>query len=125
MTGPLNRGYAGLISLLITAALILMLTALYFVPSDDEEDDDEARIQHSGASAVEKANTAVLRIRLVEVRQSLQMFNAVEGRFPESLDELCAGSSYTVNPLPGGYEYVYTPDRGTVVIAKDGNTVCK
>ena len=123
VNGKRNAGYAGLIGLLITVAIILILTSLYFGSSDDEGDSSE----NPGGSMIpiQAANQATLRIRLIEVRQSLQSFRALEARLPESLDELRNNPSYAIKQLPAGYDYLYDPSEGTVVITKNGKIVCQ
>jgi len=117
-----ESGYAGLLGLLITVAIILILTTLYFVPGEDTGAGPEGKTKT--IPVAERANQATLRVKLIGVQQSIQSFKAIESRFPESLDELRTDSSYSIQPLPPGYEYVYDPASGTVVIAQEGKTVC-
>lgn len=116
-------GYAGLLGLLISVAIILILTTLYFMPGDEEEGGSEGK--RKIIPAVKQANQTALKVKLMGVQHSIQAFKALEGRYPRTLDELRGNSSYAFEPLPAGYEYTYDPGSGKVVVSKDGKTVCK
>ncbi len=63
----------------------------------------------------ERANLLKLRTNLKTINQSIQVFHAANGRYPETLDELAQrGIIHKIPSEPFGGEWVYDATTGTV-----------
>jgi len=58
------------------------------------------------------------QIDLAQINQAVQQFNAAEGRFPNSLQELVPNYLAEVPQAPPGYQIIYDPTSGTVKVAQ-------
>ena len=124
-----EQGFAGVLGLLITIAIILILTSLYFTGGEPEpaETSDPASPGPGPATmgnALNTAKYAQLKTKLLEIRQAIQAFEALHGRRPASIEELKNEDGFEIRDLPEGHTYSYNPESGTVTIMRDGKTVC-
>jgi hypothetical protein len=58
------------------------------------------------------------KIDLAYVSQAIQQFNAAEGRYPKTLQELVPNYLAKVPEAPSGYKILYDANAGTVKIVK-------
>ena len=128
-------GFAGILGLVISVAIILIVTSLYLGGMDggEEESDTNTPTEQStkpvrprgSANVLKAARSAELKIRLVEVRQTIAAYEMMEGHKPDSIQELQSGSSYRVGKLPAGYSYRYNVLSGDVIIMQGDKVVCR
>jgi hypothetical protein len=128
-----RSGFA-LIGLLIALAIILICVSFYFTgpgPAPAPESGPAGATPAGpaptgpvGGPVLTAPRFAALQMRLVEVREAIQHFAALEGRLPASLDELRQGD-FTLGDLPAGYTYAYDPADGTVVIKQGDKVVAR
>lgn len=125
-----RRGYAGLISLVIAAAVILLLVTLMFTPGEKTENGkpdiiDAGDEKLPSGSPVELTRKTELKMRLMEMKLAIQTYEAIEGRKPESLEVFRNNPDYSLKKLPEGYTYSYDSVTGGITIVKDGVVICK
>jgi hypothetical protein len=58
------------------------------------------------------------QIDLAQINQAIQQFNAAEGRYPNSLQELVPNYQAKIPQAPPGYQIIYDPTSGTVKVAQ-------
>ena len=136
-----KEGFAGILGLLISTAIILIMAVMLLGGGGDPESDsanlsgdesthpkdqDETAIKKpiKNSGIIQVHNATKLRLKLIQVQKSIQGFEALEGRKPSSLDELKA-PDYQVPALPAGLKYVYDPLQGTVAIKKGEKLIVK
>ncbi len=89
-------------------------------PKDAKKADD-AKAQPGGLPldyvnmAVKQPKRVEKQLRSLAMTQAIQAFQALEGRFPKSLDEL-KKSGFEIPPLPKGTQYKYDAKTGKVEV---------
>ena len=116
-----SAGFGSLLGLVVALAIILILASFYLIPFErDEEEKDEpgADMVGGGIPAVRTAHEVQLTAQLISIRDAIRAFEALEGRWPASIDELRNASGFRIADLPEGYSYDYDPQTGKVAIRK-------
>lgn len=58
------------------------------------------------------------KIDVASLTQAIQQFNAAEGRYPKTLQELVPNYLTKIPEAPFGYKITYNADNGTVSVVK-------
>ena len=126
-----ESGYASLIGLLIAAVIILILVSLYFTGGPDESEEDLPVSEDSPENIkvlkapLQQIKRTELEVRLLELKQAIQAYEALEGEKPVSFESLKEKSDFTFRNLPDGYAYYYDPLSEKASIRKGDTVVCE
>jgi hypothetical protein len=58
-------------------------------------------------------------LAIAELTQQIQQFNALKGRYPESLEELAKWRGAELPPVPSGSRYDYDQETGTLKVVPE------